>query len=105
MAAIRKSIERQHDLFETLHVNSGVPVMTNQLRTLKVIAEACEGAAKPSGAGGGDCGIALFDSHENTLHAASRWTEAGIYPLRVQIPDPRGVVTHEEDPIQSRALT
>ncbi|MET9258094.1 phosphomevalonate kinase [Streptomyces sp. NPDC003717] len=61
----------------------GLGLRTPALDALCEAAEAAGGAAKPSGAGGGDCGIALLAS-ENPHDIASvhrRWTAAGVLPL------------------------
>ncbi|MFF2505900.1 phosphomevalonate kinase [Streptomyces sp. NPDC058067] len=60
-------------------------IFTPELTALCAIAEHAGGAAKPSGAGGGDCGIALL--HAEALHDRSqlrrRWAAAGVLPLPV----------------------
>ncbi|WTT79405.1 hypothetical protein OHU34_00435 [Streptomyces sp. NBC_00080] len=49
-------------------------------------AEAAGGAAKPSGAGGGDCGIALLDAEtpRDIDQVRERWATAGVLPLPVR---------------------
>jgi len=69
---------------------SGVPIETEDLRKLAEIADQTGAAGKLSGAGGGDCGIAIcFDSRvaENVKAA---WQEAGLWPLDVEL-DREGV--------------
>lgn len=64
---------------------SGVPIETDDLRKLAEIADQHGAAGKLSGAGGGDCGIALcFDSRvaENVKVA---WQSAGLWPLDVEL--------------------
>lgn len=48
-------------------------------------AEAFHGAAKTSGAGGGDCGIALFDRSSSLNDLVSRWQthDITLLPLKV----------------------
>ena len=41
--------------------------------------------AKPSGAGAGDCGIALAASAAQAARVRSAWQEAGIVPLAIAI--------------------
>jgi len=69
---------------------SGVPIETEDLRKLAEIADQTGAAGKLSGAGGGDCGIALcFDSRiAESVKAA--WQEAGLWPLDVEL-DRKGV--------------
>lgn len=60
------------------------PIETSMLTKLCDLAEQLGGAGKPSGAGGGDCGIAFMyskDQAENLFHA---WAEVGIKPLTLQ---------------------
>lgn len=54
-------IRRNRQLLRELGEHSGTTIETPTLRRLIEIAEACGGAAKTSGAGGGDCGIVLID--------------------------------------------
>lgn len=50
-------------------------------------AESVGGAGKPSGAGGGDCGMALLDAtaEEQIAHLRKGWAAAGVLPLPVPI--------------------
>jgi phosphomevalonate kinase len=69
---------------------SGVPIETEDLKKLAELADQNGAAGKLSGAGGGDCGIALcFDSRiaENVKAA---WQAAGLWPLDVEF-DRQGV--------------
>lgn len=61
-------------------------VFTPRLTALCDAAEAVGGAAKPSGAGGGDCGIALLDAEARPLLAQlrERWAAAGVLPVPVR---------------------
>lgn len=52
-------VRRARRLLQQLGVSSGMTIETDQLRALCDIAERHGAAGKPSGAGGGDCGIAL----------------------------------------------
>ncbi|WP_181786403.1 phosphomevalonate kinase [Streptomyces phytophilus] len=58
-------------------------IFTTELTALCDAAEAVGGAAKPSGAGGGDCGIALLPAHapRDLSRLRQRWAAAGILPL------------------------
>jgi ERG8-type phosphomevalonate kinase len=69
---------------------SGLRIVTPRLRELVKIAHAAGGAAKVSGAGGGDCGIA-FAFDERTAERITRgWREADIVPIPLAI-DRRGL--------------
>jgi phosphomevalonate kinase len=61
-------------------------VFTPKLISLCAAAEAVGGAAKPSGAGGGDCGIALLDAGatQDISDVRHRWAAAGVLPLPVR---------------------
>ncbi|MFI8537491.1 phosphomevalonate kinase [Streptomyces aquilus] len=58
-------------------------IFTPELTALCDAAEGVGGAAKPSGAGGGDCGIALLaaDAPHDISHVRQRWAAAGVLPL------------------------
>ncbi|MDQ0955776.1 phosphomevalonate kinase [Streptomyces phaeochromogenes] len=64
----------------------GLGIFTPKLTALCDAAEAVGGAAKPSGAGGGDCGIALLDAQasEDITHVRQRWETAGVLPLPIR---------------------
>ncbi len=64
----------------------GLGIFTSRLTALCDAAEAVGGAAKPSGAGGGDCGIALLDAQasKDIAHVHERWAAAGIRPLPIR---------------------
>jgi mevalonate kinase len=59
--------------------------VTPALRRLVEVAGRLGIAAKPSGAGGGDCGIALVGSAREATELARAWREAGIVPLEVAV--------------------
>ncbi|WP_371530675.1 phosphomevalonate kinase [Streptomyces sp. NBC_01283] len=62
-------------------------IFTPELTALCDTAESFGGAAKPSGAGGGDCGIALLDAGAEKEIAQLRegWGAAGVLPLPVHV--------------------
>ncbi|MFF6992653.1 phosphomevalonate kinase [Streptomyces sp. NPDC010273] len=64
----------------------GLGIFTPRLRRLCAAAEAVGAAAKPSGAGGGDCGIALLDAaaSRHICQVRRHWTAAGVHPLPVR---------------------
>jgi phosphomevalonate kinase len=63
-------------------------IFTPRLTALCEAAEAVGGAAKPSGAGGGDCGIALLDAtaKEEISRMREGWAAAGVLPMPMHIP-------------------
>ena len=72
--AIQYSMEKASQLLETLS-----PVIyTDRLKVLKEAAEELNCVAKSSGAGGGDCGIALSFDAVSSKQLIQAWQEAGI---------------------------
>lgn len=74
----------------TLGDLAGVNIETNTLKLLADIAERQGGAGKPSGAGGGDCGIGIIQMRTNSDVTNSQklrtdWEQAGIEPLNIAI--------------------
>ncbi|CAL9375987.1 Phosphomevalonate kinase [Streptomyces sp. enrichment culture] len=67
-------------------------VFTARLTALCDAAEAVGGAAKPSGAGGGDCGIAFLDAAAapEASRLRERWAAAGVLPLPIHIQPTKG---------------
>ncbi|MHA6253162.1 phosphomevalonate kinase [Oceanobacillus sp. CAU 1775] len=65
-------------------------IETPLLSKLCDIAESLDGAGKPSGAGGGDCGIAFMSTEEQAIALFEAWKEAGIKPLAIHS-HPKGV--------------
>ncbi|WP_255259665.1 phosphomevalonate kinase [Lentibacillus sp. CBA3610] len=63
--------------------HADVNIETPLLKTLCDLAEEYGGAGKPSGAGGGDCGIAFLPSREKAEKLAKAWEQAGIKPLTI----------------------
>lgn len=63
---------------------ANAPVETPLLATLSDLAEELGGAGKPSGAGGGDCGIAFMSTAEQAENLFEAWKQAGIKPLTLK---------------------
>lgn len=75
------TIRSVRGLLRRLSDSTGSLIETEALRDLCEIAETHGAAAKPSGAGGGDCGIALAHPHTEAQTILSGWEAAGIRPL------------------------
>ena len=76
------------DLLMHMSVETGVPYMTPALASIRRLAREYGGEAKPSGAGGGDCAIALFpdeESEQGFLQALSQRERITI-PINVAGP-------------------
>ncbi|MCP2279302.1 phosphomevalonate kinase [Nocardia amikacinitolerans] len=84
--AIRTEIDRARALLVDLDARARLGIMTPSLRALCEAGAAVGAAAKPSGAGGGDCGIALIDRARTAAitELTDRWVGAGIRPLALR---------------------
>ncbi|MGO1543725.1 MAG: phosphomevalonate kinase [Gulosibacter sp.] len=72
-------------LLQRLGTNTGIQIETEKLRALCEIAESHGAAAKPSGAGGGDCGIVFAGPDSDNDAILSEWDAAGIRRLRLGV--------------------
>lgn len=72
--AIQSSLEKASQLLERL----SPAIYTDRLKVLKEAAEGLNCVAKSSGAGGGDCGIALSFDAASSKQLIQAWQEAGI---------------------------
>lgn len=84
------AVDRSAALLVRLGSELGLPLVTPALSALVRAANRAGAAAKPSGAGGGDCGIALATSAAQAAAVRAAWQEAGILPLPIAIAE-RGV--------------
>lgn len=72
-------------LLQELGASSGIRIETEQLRALCEIAERHGAAAKPSGAGGGDCGIVLAPADLDPSGILREWEAHGILRLPLSV--------------------
>lgn len=63
---------------------AGVPIETPAISRLISIAEKYGGVGKSSGAGGGDCGIAVLDRKESVPALHRNWSQSEILPLDLE---------------------
>lgn len=70
--ALIAGVRAHHDAMAVLGEAAGVPIVEKNLAAIALRATRFGGAAKPSGAGGGDVAIAFFDAPDS----ASRFAEA-----------------------------
>lgn len=82
---IKKMISDYRKVLTDLAHFSDVHIETKLLTKLCDIAEKLGGAAKTSGAGGGDCGIVISNKDLNLKHLKNEWKKAGITPLKLKI--------------------
>jgi len=72
-------------LLERLGHELDLPIVTPALARLVETARRAGAVAKPSGAGGGDCGIAFASSPAKVEAVHAAWREAGLVPLPLAI--------------------
>ncbi|CAM2735527.1 phosphomevalonate kinase [Actinomyces slackii] len=82
---IDAQIVRNRQLLLGLSRTSGIPIETPGLRRLVEIARDFQAAAKSSGAGGGDCGIALCPSGTDAPAMLAAWQAERIAPLDLAV--------------------
>ena len=93
----KNEIRYNRELLKQLGTNSGVHIETPVLNKLCEIAEDFGGAAKTSGAGGGDCGIVAIDRDSNFKLVLKKWAANKIeqLPLSVHfIENVKGEIKH-----------
>ncbi|QGH68111.1 phosphomevalonate kinase [Pseudactinotalea sp. HY158] len=78
-------IRRARRLLVGLGSEAGIAIETEQLRLLCEIAESHGAAAKSSGAGGGDCGIALAPAHVDPAGILREWDSCDVRPLALSV--------------------
>ena len=71
---IIEQVEKASQLLEGLSTD----IYTPSLRELKMASQGLQAVAKSSGAGGGDCGIALSFDEQSTEALKNRWADLGI---------------------------
>ncbi len=84
---IKEMISNYRKLLTDLAKFSDVHIETKLLTKLCDIAEKAGGAAKTSGAGGGDCGIVISNKNLNINTLKKEWKKVGITPLKLKIGD------------------
>ncbi len=77
-AGDRDTLVHSLEAVSDLLVSLSPAIYTDKLKTLKEAAEGLEVVAKSSGAGGGDCGIAISLNPAHTTLLKQRWKDAGI---------------------------
>lgn len=82
---IQNEIRRNRSLLKKMSQSTGVVIETPALAHLCTLAEEFNGAAKSSGAGGGDCGIVIFDRKDGVLSMITAWEEQGITNLPLHV--------------------
>lgn len=91
-AAALTAIRRARRLLQGLGQQAGVTIETPRLAALCDAAEAVAAAGKPSGAGGGDCGIVLAPRGADTAALLRRWEAYDIRHLTIDVHPHEGAV-------------
>lgn len=91
-AAMLTGIREARRLLRRLGLQAGVEIETERLTALCDIAEAAGAAAKPSGAGGGDCGIVLAPEGTDLADILRDWELNDVRHLTVGVHPPEGVL-------------
>ncbi|MTV81133.1 phosphomevalonate kinase [Secundilactobacillus folii] len=85
LAAIQAEIALNRTLLNELDQFTHAHIETPLLKRLCEIAEDFGGIAKASGAGGGDCGIAIIDAHKHLHQLVNKWKDNQIIPLSFNV--------------------
>ena len=87
---IIQNMRKNEDYLRELGHKSGVGIETQDLKMLSDIANECGAAGKLSGAGGGDCGIAVAFGKETADNVKEKWKDNNIYLIDATV-DKEGV--------------
>jgi len=82
---IKKLLKENRVLLQQLAKESGNNLETKELTDLIETADAAGAGAKFSGAGAGDCGIAVCFDSETAENIKKAWEEKGIYPIEAKV--------------------
>ncbi|MCF6515075.1 phosphomevalonate kinase [Lactobacillus sp. S2-2] len=82
---IMKNISKNRQLLTSLSKFSGIEIETPKLKKMIEIANKYNGAAKTSGAGGGDCGIVIIDKNSLISDLINEWQDNDIELLNLKI--------------------
>ncbi|MFH1364474.1 MAG: phosphomevalonate kinase, partial [Candidatus Aenigmatarchaeota archaeon] len=91
---IIKMLRKNEDYLRELGEKSGVGIETHDLRMLSEIANDHGAAGKLSGAGGGDCGIAVVFDKEAAENIKKDWKEKGLHIIDATV-DRDGVIVNQ----------
>jgi len=85
-----RSLDDGGEALERLAREADLPLLTPELDRLVALARAAGAGAKLSGAGGGDCAIALTDDAEVAARVRAAWQAASFRALDLSL-EPGGV--------------
>lgn len=84
---IKEAVRKNRELLLKMSLAKDILLETPQLESLNTIAEQHGAAAKTSGAGGGDCGIAFIASSSQKEQIMKDWRTSDIEPLTLTVYD------------------
>lgn len=87
-SAFLHAADRAARWIEELGIALELPLVTPGLARLIEVARHPDVAAKPSGAGGGDCGIAFARGRSLAEQVSAAWREAGLTPVDLSVGAP-----------------
>lgn len=103
VARIMRQIARNRALLAGLSRIGGRTIETTELSRLVEIALDHGATAKSSGAGGGDCGIALCPPATDLVALRAAWETAGIRPLDLSVYSQDSSAACAADPTEAHA--
>lgn len=89
-------VKTHHRLFRELGRAADAEIVEDRLEAIASLAEEHTGAAKPSGAGGGDLAVAFFPDPDRKEAFEAAAARRGLMILDLSV-DPRGVTLHAPD--------
>ncbi|HLR28229.1 MAG TPA: phosphomevalonate kinase [Ruania sp.] len=87
---VRRALWNARRVLQRLGTSAGILLETETLRRLCDIAEAHGAGGKPSGAGGGDCGIVLTPAAGAATGILAEWASHAITQLHLVVHPPEG---------------
>lgn len=79
----KQVVDKLANTLKDLGAKSGAKIETTRLKKLIEIAKICGYAGKSSGAGGGDCGIAIGKAEADEVRLVELWKESDIKNLKI----------------------
>ncbi|UUX32792.1 phosphomevalonate kinase [Fundicoccus culcitae] len=82
---IQEEMANYRHLLLKLSSHFNIEIETDKLKQFIQLSQAYQFEAKSSGAGGGDCGIAVGESNQKTTQLLDEWRRVGIIPLNLHV--------------------
>ncbi|MDH5492524.1 MAG: hypothetical protein OEY14_11290, partial [Myxococcales bacterium] len=84
-ASIVEAAARYHDAMRALGLAAGAPIVDESLTAIAALARSSGGAAKPSGAGGGDVAVAFFASSADAQRFDAACASRGLARIDMEL--------------------